>query len=168
MGYKHQNVIAVYAVSENGIIGKNNDLPWHLPDEFKHFKAVTLGKPIIMGRKSYESVGKPLPQRRNIVLTSKNNYHPEGVEVVNSLDEAMKLCKDEPEVCIIGGAVVFEEAFEKDLIDEVKLTIVHAEVDGDVFFRLPNEDQWKVVEVDARQADDRNEYAYTIKTLIKK
>ncbi len=162
-----QNVIAVYAVSENGVIGKNNELPWHLPNDFRHFKQITLDKPIIMGRLTFESLGKPLPRRRHIVVTRRTNYQPDGVEIVHSLEDALSLCKYEPEVCIIGGSFIFEEAFNKGMIDKVCLTIVHAEVEGDVIFDKSFDEGWNVVSVDARQADDDNEYAYTFKTLEK-
>ena len=162
-----QEVIAIYAVSENGVIGKNNDLPWHLPEDFRHFKRHTLEKTIIMGRKTFESLGSPLPRRRHIVVTRQTNYQAEGGEVANSLAEALELAKEDKEVFIIGGAVLFAEAFAKKLIDKIYLTTVHAEVDGDVIFHLPNEEDWKIIEVDARQADEKNEYAFTFKTLVK-
>ena len=163
-----QEVIAIYAVSENGVIGKDNDLPWHLPEEFRHFKRHTNGKTIIMGRKTFDSLGKPLPNRRHIVVTRNRDYYADGIEIVHSLSEALNLAQGEEEVFIIGGAGLFQDAFEQDLIDKVYLTTVHAEVEGDVIFHLPNEDQWKITEVDARQADDKNEFAFTFKTLIKK
>ena len=163
-----QEVIAIYAVSENGVIGKDNDLPWHLPEEFRHFKRHTHGKTIIMGRKTYDSLGKPLPNRRHIVVTRNRDYYADGIEIVHSLSEALNLAQGDEEVFIIGGAGLFQDAFEQDLIDKVYLTTVHAEVEGDVIFHLPNEDQWKITEVDARQADDKNEYAFTFKTLVKK
>jgi len=163
-----QNVIAVYAVSENGVIGKNNDLPWHLPEDFRHFKRITLGKPVIMGRLTFDSLGKPLPRRRHIVVTRRTDYHPAGVEIAHSLEEAIALCKFEPEICIIGGSYIFKEAFTKEIIDKVYLTIVHAEVDGDIFFNKSFDEDWEVISIDARQADDKNEYAYTFKTLVKR
>ncbi|MEM6632389.1 MAG: dihydrofolate reductase [Bacteroidota bacterium] len=162
-----QEVIAIYAASENGVIGKNNDLPWHLPEDFRHFKRHTQGKTIIMGRKTFDSLGKPLPNRRHIVITRNTKYAAEGIEVVHSLNAALALAKAEKEVFIIGGAVLFEEAFANNLIDKVYLTTVHAEVEGDVIFFLPNENNWKITEVDARQADEKNEYAFTFKTLVK-
>lgn len=163
-----QEVIAIYAVSENGVIGKDNDLPWHLPEDFRHFKRHTKGKTIVMGRKTFDSLGKPLPNRRHIVVTRNPDYYANGVEIVHSLADAMELAQGDSEVYIIGGAGLFEDAFEQNLIDKVYLTTVHAEVEGDVIFHLPNEDQWKITEVDARQADDKNEYAFTFKTLVKK
>ena len=164
-----QVISAVYAVSENGVIGKNNDLPWHLPAEFQHFKRITLGKPIVMGRLTFESMDKkPLPKRRNIVVTRQQAYEAPGAEVVHSLAEAIALCKEEPEVCLIGGAGLFQEAFEDNWVTQVRQTLIHAEVDGDIYFHLPNEDQWEIIEVDARSADAQNEYAFTIRTLIRK
>ena len=163
-----QEVLAIYAVSENGVIGKDNDLPWHLPEDFRHFKRHTNGKTIIMGRKTFDSLGKPLPNRRHIVVTRNPHYQAEGIEITHSLTDALSLAQGDPEVYIIGGAMLFKEAFAKDLIDKVILTTVHADVEGDVIFHLPNEEEWEIIEVDARQADGKNEYAYTFKTLIKK
>ena len=160
-----QIISAIYAVSENGVIGKDNDLPWHLPNDFRFFKQYTMGKPILMGRKSFEALGKPLPGRRNIVITRNSNYQAEGVEIAHSLESAIALCKDAPEICISGGAGIYRLSIEKGYVDLIKETLVHAEVEGDTFFQLPNPEEWEIVEVDARQADDRHEFAYTFRTL---
>ncbi|MEL6135216.1 MAG: dihydrofolate reductase [Bacteroidota bacterium] len=96
-------IVAIYAVSENGVIGKDNDLPWKLPKDLKHFMNLTLGKCVIMGRKSFDALGqKPLPRRRNIIVTRQADYHAEGVEVAHSLEAAIEMCKDEAEICISG------------------------------------------------------------------
>lgn len=154
-------VSAIYAISENDVIGKDNGLPWYLPADLKHFKEKTLGKPIIMGRKTFDSMGKPLPKRRNIVVTRDASWSRDGVEVAGSVAEALGLAVGEKEVCIIGGAMIFEEAFKREFVNRIYLTIVHAEVDGDVVFHLPFPKRWQIVSVDARQADERNEYAFT-------
>ena len=158
-------ISAIYAVSENEVIGRDNDLPWRLSGDLKFFKQTTLDKPIIMGRKTFESIGKALPRRRNIVLTRQTGWQAEGVEVFHELDAALAACAQEPETLIIGGAALFNEAFEKDLVGRIYQTLVHAEVDGDVLFPLPQADQWKIISVDAQQADDKNEFAYTFRTL---
>ncbi|MEO1451216.1 MAG: dihydrofolate reductase [Bacteroidota bacterium] len=163
-----QEVLAIYAVSENGVIGKEMDLPWHLPNDLRHFKALTLHRPIIMGRKSFASIGKPLPKRRNIVLTRQADFKAEGVEVVSSLEAAMELVKEEAVVCITGGAGVYKEAFEKNLVTKVHETLVHADVEGDVHFSLPNSEAWKIADFKAHQADAQHEFAYTFRTFIKK
>jgi len=158
-------IAAIYAVSENHVIGRDNDLPWHLPGDLKFFKRTTLDKPIIMGRKTYESIGKALPRRRNIVLTRQQGWQAEGVEVFHSLSDALAACAEEPETLIIGGAALFKEAFEGELVGRIYQTLVHAEVEGDIIFPLPTPEAWKIVAVDAHQADDKNEYAYTFRTL---
>jgi dihydrofolate reductase len=156
-------ISAIYAVSENAVIGYQNDLPWHLPGDLQFFKRSTVGKPIIMGRKTYQSIGRPLPKRRNLVLSRQAGFHPAGVEVFADLDRALATCTQEPEVVLIGGAGVFKEAFERQLVGRVYQTLVHAEVEGDVFFALPQPEQWQITWVEAHQADDLNEYAYTFR-----
>lgn len=165
---KDQIVNAIYAVSENGVIGKDNDLPWKLKDDLKFFMNKTVGFPIIMGRRSYQSLGKPLPRRRNIVVSRNPDFQPEGVEVYASLEEALDTLKEEPEVFITGGAGVYKESIEKGYVNRIYETLVHAEVEGDTFFELPDPENWEIVAVDARQADERNEYAYTFRTLKRK
>jgi len=160
-----QQVNAIFAVSENGVIGDKNDLPWHLPADFRYFKAITQGKPVVMGRKTFEALGKPLPKRRNIVITRQAGYDAPGCEVVSSIEAALALCADEPEVSIIGGAEIYRQAFEAGLVTRVYETTVHADVEGDTHFSIPNADAWKITSVDSRQADGENEYAYTF--LIK-
>jgi dihydrofolate reductase len=157
---------AIYAVSENAVIGKENDLPWHLPNDLAFFKAQTLGKPILMGRKTYESIGRPLPKRRNLVLTRQPDVHPQGVEVYASLDDALATCASDPEVVLIGGAGLFKEAFDRRLVGRIYQTLVHAEVDGDVHFELPEASTWHVDWVEAHQADERHAFAYTFRILV--
>ncbi|MFK7970230.1 MAG: dihydrofolate reductase [Bacteroidia bacterium] len=151
----------IYAVSENGVIGRDNDIPWRIPADLKRFKAITMGKPIIMGRKTWESLGRPLPGRRNIVITRQLNYQAEGADVCASLEEAIALCKDQDEACLIGGATLYKEAWEKELVSAVFQTLVHAEIEGDTFLDLPLDERFSIKNVDAHQADDRNEFAYT-------
>ncbi|GAB4421924.1 MAG: dihydrofolate reductase [Bacteroidia bacterium] len=158
-------VFAIYAVSENGVIGRDGDLPWRMPTDMKHFMDLSMGKPVIMGRRSYEALGKPLPRRRNIVITRDGAYAAPGIEVADSLEAALALCSDAPEVCIAGGAGVYRESIEKGYVTRIYETIVHAEVDGDTFFTLPNPGDWEIVEVASHQASDRDEYAFTFRTL---
>ena len=121
----------VVAIAKNNAIGKDNQLLWHLPKDLKHFKEITSGHTIIMGRKTYESVGKPLPNRRNIIIT-RQNITIEGCEVVNSIEDALKLCAGEDEVFIVGGAEIYKQAMA--LTDRIYLTIVHHEFEGDTYF----------------------------------
>ena len=136
-------VAFVVALSDNGVIGKNGDLPWHIPEDLKHFKAVTMGKPIIMGRKTYLSIGKPLPGRTNIVLTRQEDFKADGVQVVHSFDDALSAARAEnpEEIMVIGGAQVYEEALSR--ADRLYLTYVHKEVEGDTYFPSFNEDEWQ-------------------------
>lgn len=160
-----QTVAAIYAVSENGVIGLNNELPWKLPGDMRFFMKKTRGHTVIMGRKSYESLGKPLPRRRNIVITRQANFSAAGCEVVHSLEAALEACKQDPLVWITGGAGIYQESIEKGYVQVICETLVHAEVDGDVFFKLPNPESWEIIETTACQADEKNEYAYTFRTF---
>jgi len=162
-----QTISAIYAVSENGVIGKDGDLPWTLKDDLKFFMKTTTSHSIIMGRKSYEALGKALPNRRNIVITRQEDYQDDNIEVVHSLEDALELVKGESEVFITGGAGVYRESIEKGFVNKIYETLVHAEVEGDTFFKLPNPSEWEIVDVDAHQADERNEFAYTFRTLLR-
>lgn len=121
----------IVAMSENRVIGRDNQLPWHISEDLKRFKRLTLGHPIIMGRKTFDSLGKPLPKRRNIVITRNQNLVLDGAEICQSLDDALELVKDEPEVFVIGGAEIFKMAMP--LANKIYLTVVHKNVDGDVY-----------------------------------
>ncbi len=160
-----QIISVIFAASENHVIGYQNNLPWRLSGDLKYFKKITTGKTVIMGRKTFESLGKALPNRRNIIVSSQLS-EIESVEIVPSLDAALKLCGDEEEVFLIGGAQIFKTAFEQKLVNKIYFTLVHAETEGDVFFEIPDKNRWKIVSVDANQADEKNEYAYTFITMI--
>jgi len=139
----------IVAAAKNGVIGRNNQLPWHLPQDLKYFKAVTLGKPVIMGRKTYESIGKPLPGRTNIVITRNKDWvAAEGVVVTNSFDQALleaqkvldSAASDFDEAMVIGGAEIYRAALQ--FADRVYLTRVDAEPEGDAFFAALDEAEW--------------------------
>lgn len=146
----------VVAMAENGIIGKDGDLPWHLPDDLKHFKAVTLGKPVIMGRKTWNEIGKPLPGRRNIVITRQHDYVAPGAQVVDSLDAALAAAGEEPEVMVIGGAEIYRLALPR--ADVFHRTLVCGEPEGDTRFPDVDWDQWQLVEDEEHPADERHAY----------
>ena len=148
-------VSLIVAVDEEGGMGLNNRLPWHLPADLAHFKTVTLGKPVIMGRKTYESIGRPLPGRLNIVLSRKSSEIP-CVTVVSSLDEALRLTEDTPEVMVIGGAEIFELAFEQ--ATKLYLTQVYHVCNADVFFPEFDETLWELQDSELRPADAKNKY----------
>ncbi|MEO7773634.1 MAG: dihydrofolate reductase [Steroidobacteraceae bacterium] len=149
-------------MSENGVIGRGNALPWHLPTDLQHFKALTLRKPVLMGRKTHESIGRALPGRRNLVLTRKA-IMTEGVEVVRSLDEALARLTGVTELMVIGGAQLYAEALPR--ADRVYLTRVHAVIDGDAFFPELDSRQWRVTDERRVLGDGSNDYAMTFSTL---
>ncbi|MBA3829642.1 MAG: dihydrofolate reductase [Taibaiella sp.] len=156
-------VSLIVAVAEDNAIGRNNQLPWHLPEDLKFFKRTTLGKPVIMGRKTYESLGKPLPGRVNIVLTRNNNYQlPDGVVRCNELEASLTKLEEEntEETFIIGGGKIFEEAI--GLADRLFITRVATTVPGaDAFFPHIDHTQWKLHHEEPHTADEKHRYAYT-------
>jgi len=158
-------VTIIVAIGENNAIGKDNQLLWYLPADLRHFKDKTSGHTIIMGRKTFDSVGKPLPRRRNIVIT-RQDITIEGCEVVKSLDAALELCKDEHEVFIGGGAEIYQQAMEKT--DRIYLTIVHQSFDADTFFPEINYDLWTEVSRHDHPADEKNTIPYSFITLERK
>ena len=152
----------VVAISENRVIGKDNKLLWYLPNDLKHFKNITSGHTVIMGRKTYESVGKPLPKRRNIIIT-RQDITIEGCEVVNSIEAAIKLAESEEEVFIVGGAEIYKQAMH--LTDRIYLTIVHKEFDGDSFFPEIGKNEWKEVFREDHLPDEKNSLPYSFITF---
>lgn len=158
---KNKMIISIIvAMSENRVIGRNNQLPWHLPGDLKHFKSVTWGKPILMGRLTYESIGRPLPGRTNIVLTHDPSYMAPGCVVVNSFEHAMNAAKGFDELMVIGGARVFEKMLP--MADRLYLTQIHATVEGDTFFPEWESNQWVACEKNHFSANDHQRYAYSI------
>jgi dihydrofolate reductase len=155
-------VSIVVAISENHAIGKDNKLLWHLPKDLKHFKEITTGGTVIMGRKTYDSVGRPLPNRRNIVITRQQIEIP-GCEVVNSIEAALALCRDTDEVFIVGGAEIYKLAMH--LTDRIYLTIVHENFDADTYFPEIKSDIWKETERTDHEPDDKNPLPYSFITL---
>ena len=148
------------AASENGVIGRQDDLPWHLPDDFRYFKRTTLHHSILMGRKTYQILGKALPKRRNIVITRNQNLELPDAEVVYSLEEALKSCEGEEEVFIIGGGMIYQKGLDLGVVDKIYLTVVHTEIDGDTYFHMPDSG-WKKVSSERHEVDDRHVYAFT-------
>lgn len=147
-------VSLVAAMAENGMIGKDGVLPWHLPADLKHFKAVTLGKPVIMGRRTWQEVGKPLPGRRNIVISRQADYAVPGAELVASLDEALALVADEAEVMVIGGGQIYREAIPR--ADVFYRTLVCGEPDGDTRFPEVDWSHWELKEERRMEPDERH------------
>ena len=150
-------------MARNRVIGRGNALPWHLPADLKHFKAITLGKPILMGRRTFESIGKPLPGRTNIVLTRHPDWKQEGVLVVHSVAEALARIADRPELAGIGGAEVYQQLLP--LATRIHLTRVEADVPGDTVFPPIEPSLWAEVGSTRQPADERNAYDMTFITL---
>lgn len=158
-------ISVIVAASENNVIGINNQLPWKLPDDFKFFKNTTYGFPIIMGRKTWESLGgKPLKGRHNIVITRQEDYSAEGVTITNSLAGALAIAEkdDVKEIFVIGGMEIIRQAWNQ--VDRIYLTRVHGTFEGDAFFPEVNPAEWKRVHAEEHPADDRHAYAFTFET----
>ena len=156
----------VVAVSRNGVIGRDNQLPWRLPADLAFFKRTTMGHPLIMGRRTYESIGKPLPGRQNIVVTTQRGYAAPGCTVVHSLEEALRAAAGAEEACIIGGSALFETSLPS--ADTIYLTEVDAEVPGDVFFPPFDRSEWAETELESHPADPRHAYPFRILRLDRK
>ena len=158
----------IVAMSRNRVIGRNNALPWYLPEDLRYFKQVTYGKPIIMGRKTQESIGRPLPGRQNLVVTRDPDWHQEGVTVVHSLDEALSRAEAQAfidgveERVVIGGSQIYAEALP--IADRLYMTQVHAEVEGDTFFPQVDWDQWHEIAREDLPASDNNPFPYSLVT----
>ena len=156
-------VALLVAMSDDGIIGRDNALPWHLPRDLQWFKRLTTGHPIIMGRTTYQSIGRPLPNRRNIVLSRDPEFQPEGVEVTATLKAALELVEDDPEVFVVGGAAIYGLALPR--AQRMYLTRVHARVDGDVLFPEWRPDEWRLVWEEAHEPDGEHAYPFTFQQL---
>lgn len=153
----------VVAAAENGVIGHGNRLPWHLPADLRRFKAITMGKPMLMGRKTFESIGKALPGRRSLVLTRDASFSAPGVERVANLEEALALVRDADELAVIGGAEVFRLCLPRAA--RIYFTRVHASVAGDTRFPGIDWSEWRCTERSAQPADEKNPYAMTFFVL---
>lgn len=161
-------ISTIVAVAKNNVIGKDNDIPWYLPADLKYFKKITTGHHIVMGRKCYESIGRPLPKRTNVVVTRNPFFIATGCVITHNVAEAVQLAEanGEEEVFIIGGGQIYEIALPH--VDRIYLTEVDLEVDGDVFFPEIDEKDWTLIKETKHQADEKNEYNYTFKILERK
>ena len=154
-------VTLIAAISKNNALGKDNDLIWHLPADLQRFKKVTSGHHILMGRNTFESIGKPLPNRTTIIITRNTNYFKDGCLIANSLEDAIELAKEDQEIFIIGGAQIYKQALEKDLVDKLDITIVHEEFEADAFFPEIHSSIWKEIAREDFKADEKNKYDYS-------
>lgn len=158
------NLFIIAAMDKNQVIGKNNTLPWHLPADLKHFKKVTMGKPIIMGRKTFESIGKPLPGRQNIILTRDKNYHATGCSIIHSIDEINKHT-DAEEIFVIGGSEIFNQLLP--FAQKLYLTFIDAQFDGESYFPKWQKNEWHEIYREDHLADEQNKYNYSFVTYEK-
>ena len=149
----------IVAMDENNLIGKDNNLPWRLSADLVYFKHVTMGKPIIMGRATYESIGRPLPGRKNIVISAQPGYHAEGCTVCSTIEQALESCADADEVMVMGGASLYKQLLAD--ADTLYLTLVHAQLKGDTWFPLWDKSQWQQISKQEHPADDKNEYPHS-------
>ena len=158
-------VIIIAAIAKNNAIGKNNQLIWHLPADLRRFKSITLGQTVVMGRKTFESLGKALPNRKNVVITRNRNFKKEGVTVVNSLEEALEFSKEKENIYILGGAEIYSQALPiADLLD---LTLIHGHFEADTFFPVIDQNIWKEIKREDHKKDDKNAYDYSFVTYKK-
>jgi dihydrofolate reductase len=156
----------IAATSTNNALGKDNQLVWHLPDDFKRFKALTTDHYIIMGRKTFESFPKPLPNRTHVIITRQSNYEaPEGCIVVSSLEEAIAISPKSEEVFIVGGGEIYKQSI--DIADKVDLTRVHTTVEADTFFPEINPEKWELVFEEHHPKDEKHAFDFTLQTFIK-
>lgn len=158
-----------FAMAQNGVIGRDNALPWHLPQDLQYFKKITMGKPIIMGRKTFDSIGRPLPGRPNIVITRNTHWHHDGVHCVHTIADALTLGaelareKGVEELMVIGGSQIYTELLDR--ADRLYMTQVHSEVVGDDYFPEFSLDDWQQVSREDYKADDSNPYDYSFLVL---
>jgi dihydrofolate reductase len=159
-------LISIAAIGEKNELGKDNDLLWHLPDDFKRFKKLTTGHYIIMGRKTFESFPKPLPNRTHVVITRQKNYSNDHCIVVDNIEKAIKTVENEDVAFVIGGGEIYKQFMPK--VDQIELTRVHSKFNADTFFPEIEENQWELVEEEFHPKDDKHQHTFTYKTFKRK
>ncbi|WP_312341791.1 dihydrofolate reductase [Chryseobacterium binzhouense] len=156
----------VVAMGKNNEIGSDNQLLWHLPKDLKHFKEITSGHPVIMGRKTYESIGKPLPNRTNIVISRKKDWFEEGILIVGSIKEAVKFAKKiDEDIFIIGGGTIYDQTME--IVDKLEVTLVEANLEADTYFPKIDSKIWKKTNEVCHEKDEKNQYDFCFQTFEK-
>jgi dihydrofolate reductase len=158
--------IMIAAVAENNALGKNNEMVWHLPNDFKRFKSVTTGHHIIMGRKTFDSFIKPLPNRTHIIITRQKDYKAEGCLIVDSMEKALEICPANEDVFIIGGGEIYSLGLP--YADKLDITTVHHTFEADAYFPEINAKDWKLVESNFNKKDENHIYDYTYQTFVRK
>ena len=159
-------ITIIAAAGKNNELGKGNDLVWHLPDDFKRFKKQTTGHHIIMGRKTFESFPKPLPNRVHVVITRNKNYNPEGAIIVHSMSEALEIAKEDEQPFIIGGGEIYKLGL--DVTDKIELTRVHENFEADTFFPEIPMTEWELIHEEVHEKDERHKFGFTYQTFVKK
>lgn len=155
----------IAAVAENNALGKDNDLVWHLPNDFKRFKTLTSGHHIIMGRKTFESFPKPLPNRTHVIITRQKNYKAEGCIIVDSIEKALEICPKNEDTYIIGGGEIY--TLSLPFADKIEITKVHHSFEADAYFPVLNEKEWKLAQSDHNSKDEKHIYDYTYLTYLR-
>ena len=161
-------VSLIVAVSENGVIGRDGGLPWHLPRDLRHFKSTTMGHHLIVGRRTWDEVGQPLPGRTMVVVTRSRQFDAEGATVVHSLEEALEVASNDDEPFIGGGSYIYRMALARDLVDRLYITRVHAEVEGDTFLPEIDFGGWELASEEHHEADEKNEFGCTFEVYDRK
>lgn len=159
-------IIMIAAVAQNNALGKNNKLVWHLPNDFKRFKSLTSGHHIIMGRKTFESFPKPLPNRTHIIITRQKEYQAEGCIIVDSIDKALAICPKDEDLFIIGGGEIYTLGLP--FADKIEITRVHYNFEGDTYFPEINDDEWKMIASEFNEKDEKHRYDYSYQTFVRK
>lgn len=159
------NLSLIVAMDENRLIGNDNQLPWRLPADLAFFKRTTMGKPIVMGRRTFESIGRPLPGRRNIVITRNLQFAAEGCEIVNSIERALTSCGDHDELMLIGGASLYQQTMEQ--VSCMYITRIHHHFSGDTWFPEFDSAQWKIENQQDFDADQGNPFAYSFVKYVR-
>ena len=156
----------IAAAAENNALGKDNELVWHLPNDFKRFKTLTSGHHIIMGRKTFESFPKPLPNRTHVIITRQKNYKAEGCIIVDSIEKALLVCPKNEDTFIIGGGEIY--TLSLPFTDKIEITRVHHSFEADAYFPVLNEEEWILVQSDFNKKDEKHIYDYTYLTYVRK
>jgi dihydrofolate reductase len=159
-------VSLVSAASDNNVIGINNTLPWCMPADMRFFKNLTMGHTVVMGRKTYESMGKPLPGRKNVIITRNPDFKAKDCIVIDSFEKVYELCKEEGEVFVIGGAEIYRQIINK--ADKIYLTRIHGVFDGDAYFADIHEDEWEQSRISDFPADEKNPYSYAFVEYLRR
>ena len=160
-------IIQIAAASENNVLGKNNELVWHLPNDFKRFKQLTTGHHIILGRKTFESFPKPLPNRTHVIISRQQNYQaPQGCIIVNSIENAIAACPKNENIFIIGGAEIYKQSLS--ITDKIELTRVHTTCEGDAFYPEISTDGWQIINEEFHPKDENHAFDFTYVTYIKR